>query len=130
FGLIIAPFAVPIAWAMCFVTVTGGFYRRLAARTGKPRLSAFLMTLGVAVAVVAPLAVVVTSLAREAASLSSTVVTVDSRARPLPGTLPPGAVAAPRAEAGYGDAWDRFFDKNARLRGWRDSVDSWLGTFG
>jgi predicted PurR-regulated permease PerM len=134
FGLIVAPFAVPIAWAMCFVTVTGGLYRRLAKRTGKPRLSAFLMTVGVALAVLAPLVLVVTTLAREAAALSSTALAVVDPAREDAKDAPKGgdAPASSRASAApaTADGWDRFFERNPRLRGWRDGADRWLASFG
>ena len=57
FGLILSPFLVPIGWAMCLATVTGGLYKRLERWTKKPRFAAFVMTLGTALAVVLPLVV-------------------------------------------------------------------------
>jgi len=146
FGLIILPFAVPIAWAMCAVTITGGVYRRLAQRTGKPRVSAFLMTMAVAIVVLAPLVLLVTSLASEAASLSATALAAAEARNNSPAPAPAagggapasgeadpasgGAEPKPVAEAAAADAWERFFSKHERLRAWRGSADRWLKSFG
>ncbi len=87
-GLLLWPFIVPIAWAMCLATVTGGTYRRLASRLGRPRLAATLVTLGVALFVVAPLVVVGGAAAQQAVALSRAVET---------GRKPPPTAPAARA---------------------------------
>jgi len=56
FGLILSPFIVPIAWALCLCATTARPYRWLVRRTGKPRLAAFLMVLATGAIVLAPMA--------------------------------------------------------------------------
>lgn len=70
FVLILAPFLVPIGWAMCLATVTIGLYRKFERWTKRPRLAAFLMTLGTALALVLPLAVFGSLIVEQALSLS------------------------------------------------------------
>ena len=43
FALILQPFLVPVAWALCLYAVSTRPYRWLAAKTRKPRTAAFLM---------------------------------------------------------------------------------------
>jgi predicted PurR-regulated permease PerM len=70
FGLILSPFLVPIGWAMCLATVTGGLFKRLERWTKKPRFAAFVMTLGTALAVVQPLVVFGSLVVEQALTLS------------------------------------------------------------
>src|SRR5262245_21848959 len=121
---------------MCFLVVTGGLYRRLETRTGKPRLSSFLMTLAVAIAVVAPLRLVGGSPAGEATSIASlsppeTAATpAAGGGAPAPAPCSDAEAGAPPSEAAAADAWNRFFASHGRIRAWRDDVDRWLGSFG
>ncbi|MDA1195477.1 MAG: AI-2E family transporter [Planctomycetota bacterium] len=55
FALVLLPFIVPIAWALCTFTVTMGPYGWLAARWHKPRLVALTMVLGTGLIVLLPL---------------------------------------------------------------------------
>jgi predicted PurR-regulated permease PerM len=105
-GLILAPFLVPIAWAMCLATVTGGLFRRLARRLGRPRLAAFLMTVATAVAVVLPLVMVGSAIVREAASLTQ------------------------KADGPVADAWEDFLKRHERIADVRVQADHWLASFG
>ncbi len=41
--LILQPFLVPVAWALCLFAVTARFYRAAAVRTRRPRMTAFLL---------------------------------------------------------------------------------------
>lgn len=99
FGLILLPFLVPIAWAMCLATVTIGLYRKFERWTKRPRLAAFLMTLGTALAVVLPLVVFGTLIVEQALSLSQAQreARAAAAARARPGAAPvaptPSAVA-------------------------------------
>src|SRR5262245_66509330 len=102
---------------MCFLVVTGGLYRRLETRTGKPRLSSFLMTLAVAIAVVAPLTLVGVSLAREATSIAS-LSPPETAATPAAGGGAPAPAPSSDAEAGAAPAgaaaagaWARFLGR-------------------
>lgn len=124
-GLLLWPFIVPIAWAMCLATVTGGMYRRLASRLNRPRLSATLVTLGVAVFVVAPLVVVGTAVAQQAMDLSRRV---DADRRASATAAQPGAPGAPEA-ARPGDAWDAFFAEHPTLDEVRGNIDRQLAAF-
>ena len=105
-GLILAPFLVPIAWAMCLVTVTGGNYRRLSRRLGRPRLAAFLMTVGTALAVVVPLVLGASAIAREAAALTK------------------------KSDAPVADKWEEFLSRHERIAEVRAQADRWLENFG
>ena len=111
-GLILSPFLLPIAWALCLVTVTGGLYRRMAARTGKPQLSALLMTIGVALGVLVPLVALGGAVVKEAISLS------ERAAADAEIDTPP-----------TGDRWDDFFAQHEHLRAMRDRIDKQLETF-
>jgi predicted PurR-regulated permease PerM len=124
FGLILAPFAVPIAWAMCFATVTGPLYRRLARKTGRPRLAALVMTVLVAAGVVAPLVVAGTAIAHEATALSSEAPTPDAR-----GARAPAPAPAPAATPKSLDPWDRFLVEHDRVRQLAQAADDWLKPF-
>jgi predicted PurR-regulated permease PerM len=110
-GLILSPFLVPIAWALCLVTVTGGLYRRLAARTGRPRLAAFLLTLGVATCVLVPLVALGGAVVGEA-------ITLSERA---------GEDRAGAAAPTTGDAWDDFFAQHENLQAIKARIDGQLG---
>ncbi len=55
FGLILSPFIVPIAWALCLCATTAGPYRWLVRKTRKPRLAAFLLVLATGAVVLAPM---------------------------------------------------------------------------
>lgn len=131
-GLLLWPFIVPIAWAMCLATVTGGTYRRLASRLGRPRLAATVVTLGVALFVVAPLVVVGAAVAQQAVALSRAVETGRKPATPphaAPATpgAPSDAPAAPVAPAA--DRWETFFTEHPSLDEIRVKVDRQLASF-
>jgi len=111
-GLILSPFLLPIAWALCLVTVTGGLYRRMAARTGKPQLCALLMTIGVALGVLVPLVALGGAVVKEAIGLS------ERAAADAEIDTPP-----------TGDRWDDFFAQHEHLRAMRDRIDKQLETF-
>jgi predicted PurR-regulated permease PerM len=129
FGLLLSPFLVPIAWAMCLVTVTGGIYRRLARRTGRPRFAALLMTIGTAIFLVAPIAYVGGSLVREAIALTKKT-SRDVAKKPAPGALPAPAAPAGEADAAAPtDAWDQFFAEHATLDTIRRQIDEKLAAF-
>ncbi len=117
FGLILSPFLVPIAWAMCLVTVTGGLYHRLAKRTGWPRLSAFAMTVAVGAAVLVPVVFVGVTLAQEANAFAAKAT---ARTEPRPGSP---------ATPATGDSWDRFFAEHEKLGSAKDRVDGLLKPF-
>src|SRR5262245_15624758 len=122
FVLILSPFLVPIAWAMCVLTVTSGLHARLAAATGKPRLSAFVMTFAVAVVVVVPLGVVGITIVKEASDLASRFAapsTPSPQADPPKGTTPAPS-PAPATSASKGDKWDDFFASHSRMAHARD----------
>lgn len=55
FGLILAPFIVPIAWALCLCATTARPYGWLAAKWRRPRLAAFAMVLATALVVLVPM---------------------------------------------------------------------------
>ncbi|MDJ0522004.1 MAG: AI-2E family transporter [Planctomycetota bacterium] len=55
FGLILLPFIVPIAWALCLCATTAKPYRWMATRWRKPRLAAFIMVLLTAAGVLVPM---------------------------------------------------------------------------
>ncbi len=152
FGLILLPFLVPIAWAMCLATVTTGLYRKFERWTKRPRLAAFLMTFGTALAVVLPLLVFGTLIVEQALSLSQG----QRGPRAAPAATPPGTppatapgtgpatepaappVTPPAPPAGptaspvppppvqAPDGWDNFFARNPRLARWLEQVDRQL----
>jgi predicted PurR-regulated permease PerM len=146
-GLILWPFAVPIAWALCMLTVTGGFYQRLAKKTGRPRLSALAMTLATAVVLMLPIALVGTAVAKEAAALARRAATAAGEAsaegeapaegegarppaegeRPADGEPP---AETPASAKGAQDAWDRFFAEHPKLDEIRQKVDGLLARVG
>jgi predicted PurR-regulated permease PerM len=68
-GLILLPFLVPIAWALCLCAVTTRPYQFLARSWGKPRLASGVMVLLTAIMILAPLIVVGTLVVEEAGSL-------------------------------------------------------------
>lgn len=132
FGLLLSPFLVPIAWAMCLVTVTGGLYRRLAARLGRPRLAAFVMTVATAIFLVAPVAYIGSTLVREAIALTKKVPKepAKQRAAGAPAVTPtPPPVELDPAEARPADAWDEFFAEHQTLDTIRRKIDEKLGAF-
>jgi predicted PurR-regulated permease PerM len=134
FGLVLAPFLVPIAWAMCLVTVTGGIFRWLARVTGKPGFCAFLMTVVTAGAVVAPLAFVGVVIAKQAGEIARSA---QEAPPPAPGGAPGGApgaapgspAAKPAPATPCDDAWDEFFREHPRLDDMRVQVDKFLAPF-
>ncbi|MBL9088044.1 MAG: AI-2E family transporter [Planctomycetia bacterium] len=130
-GLLLWPFIVPIAWAMCLATVTGGTYRRLASRLGRPRLAATVVTLGVAVFVVAPLVVVGAAVAQQAVALSRAVETGRKPAAPAPAPATPATPGAPSAApaAPAADRWETFFAEHPSLDEIRVKVDRQLASF-
>ncbi len=115
-GLLLWPFIVPIAWAMCLATVAGGLYRRVASRLGRPRLAATIVTLVVAVFVIAPLVVVGGAVAQEAVALSREVES--GRKVVASDGTPPSA-----------DRWDTFFAEHPSLDEVRANVDRKLAPF-
>jgi predicted PurR-regulated permease PerM len=60
FALILLPFIVPVAWALCIFAVTVKPYRWLAARTRRPRISALLLVLGTGCMVLGPMIYIAT----------------------------------------------------------------------
>jgi predicted PurR-regulated permease PerM len=128
-GLILLPFAVPIAWALCMLTVTNGLYRRLARRTGKPRLAALLMTLATALVLMLPIAVIGIAVAKEAANLAERVDEQTAEAKQGTPTPMPEA-ESPAPAAGAKDAWDRFFERHPKIDRFRAQVDGWLRRVG
>jgi predicted PurR-regulated permease PerM len=60
FALILLPFIVPVAWALCIFAVTVKPYRWLAARTRKPRISALILVLGTGCMVLGPMIYIAT----------------------------------------------------------------------
>lgn len=138
-GLLLAPFLVPIAWAMCLVTVTGGLYRRLERRTGRPKLAALVMTLGTAIVLLAPLVFAGGTLVREAIALSRSVAkdvpAAKPKTAPAPGAVEPAPIPPPTvgpdgvAIAPTGDAWEDFFAEHPTLDTIRRRIDEKLGAF-
>ncbi len=55
FGLILLPFVVPIAWALCLCATTAKPYRWLTLKWRRPRLAAFVMVLLTAAVVLLPM---------------------------------------------------------------------------
>jgi len=129
--LLLLPFIVPIAWAMCLATVTGGLYRRLASRTGRPRLSAALMTFGVAIALVLPLAFVGSAVASQAVALSRSSLASGGKptgprpAAPTASSPKPGGAEPAHAE----DAWARFFAEHPALDELQTKANDQLSPF-
>lgn len=119
-GLLLWPFIVPIAWSMCLATVTGRFYRRLASRTGRPRLSAWLVTLLVAVFIVLPVLVVGSAVASQAVAFSRTDA---ATARRPAAAKPADGVDRPL------DAWEQFFADHPSLDEMQRKLDAQLASF-
>ncbi len=69
FYLILAPFIIPIAWALCLGAVTAHPYRILAAKWKKPRLSAVVMVVLVAVVILGPVVFVSAMVLEEARAI-------------------------------------------------------------
>ncbi len=69
FFLILAPFIVPVAWALCLGAITTHPYRILAARWKKPRLSAAVMVVLTALVILGPVVFVSSMVLEEARSL-------------------------------------------------------------
>ncbi|MFV1960179.1 MAG: AI-2E family transporter [Planctomycetota bacterium] len=59
FVLVLRPFLVPIAWALCFAAMTHRPYRAHAARTGKPNLSALVLVVLTMLVLVVPVGLVI-----------------------------------------------------------------------
>lgn len=57
-GMIVWPFVIPIAWALCLAAVTYRLYRVAARKSGRPRLTAAAMVLTTALTILVPLLVV------------------------------------------------------------------------
>ncbi len=122
FGLILLPFLVPIAWAMCLVTVTGGLYRRLARVTRRPALAAFGMTFATAVLVLGPLVFLGTAVVTQAIELSEKVTA---------GGGPSEPTAAAEGRPSTGDKrWDDFLVDHPRLDRVRRDLDHTLAPLG
>ncbi len=69
FGLILLPFIVPIAWALCLAAVTARPHAWLRARWKRPRLAAGVMTVATGLVIVTPVIVVSLLLLAEARNL-------------------------------------------------------------
>lgn len=69
FALILRPFLVPVAWALCLYAVTARAYRYLAARMRRPRLVALLMVALTGALVLGPLLYVGAVFVDQAASV-------------------------------------------------------------
>lgn len=80
FGLILLPFVVPIAWALCLAAVTARPYQFLARRLGRPRLASLAMVLGTALVVLAPLFVLGVLVVQEAGKIDFTDTQAELRA--------------------------------------------------
>ncbi len=122
FGLILLPFLVPIAWAMCLVTVTGGVYRRLERATHRPALAAFAMTVATAVLVLGPLVFLGTAVVTQAIDLSEKVTAGGAPSEP-------GPAAAGRPSTGD-KRWDDFLVDHPRLDKIRRDLDDTLSQLG
>lgn len=72
FLLVLSPFLGPIAWALCLAAITLVPYRRLARATGRPHLSALIMVVATAIAILVPLAVVLLMAGQELVRLGET----------------------------------------------------------
>jgi predicted PurR-regulated permease PerM len=107
--LILAPFIVPIAWALCLLTVTAPLYRRLASWSGKPRLAALAMTLAVAFVVVLPVSFVGKAVVSEAVSLARSAEEEKQH-----------------VDDKTGDAWNDFFAEHPKLDRVRAKIDEQL----
>jgi predicted PurR-regulated permease PerM len=108
--LILAPFIVPIAWALCLLTVTAPLYHRLASWSGRPRLAALVMTLAVALFVVIPVTFVGRAVVTEALDLARSAE--EEKKTP--------------AEDKTGDAWHDFFAEHPKFDRVRAKVDEQL----
>ena len=115
-GLLLWPFIVPIAWAMCLATVAGGLYRRVASRLGRPPHPPPNETRVGAGLVIAPLVVVGGAVAQEAVALSREVES--GRKVVASDGTPPSA-----------DRWDTFFAEHPSLDEVRANVDRKLAPF-
>ena len=69
FGLILWPFVVPIAWALCLAAVTARPYRYLARVWRRPRLASLAMVLLTALGILAPMILVGALVIEEAQAL-------------------------------------------------------------
>ena len=108
-GLILSPFLLPIAWAVCLATVTAGPYARLARWTKRPKLSALTVTILTGALVIVPAVLLVSSIAREAMEISQRV----------------------RDDLPAGDGtWGGFLERHRNLAELKESADRWLGSFG
>lgn len=111
FGLILLPFVVPVAWALCLAAVTQRPHAWLRARWGRPRLAAGAMTLATGLVIVAPMVVASLLLLAEARTL-------DYR----------GAVEAIEARAPQLDDWLRELgiDLGVLVTNIRDNAPGWV----
>jgi predicted PurR-regulated permease PerM len=82
--LVLRPFLTAIAWAAVLAYVTWPVFRRLRAHTRRPRLMAALFTVGVAVGVGFPVAILLVNLAEQVASLVGAVRAWAAAGAPLP----------------------------------------------
>jgi predicted PurR-regulated permease PerM len=131
FGLIIVPFLVPIAWAMCLATVTAGMHARIIRWTRRPALAAFLMTLSTCLLILLPVVMIGSAIVKQALDLrarvdaSTTAPLPSTDARPPSPAPPPSPTPPPPA-----DAWDDFFRRHARLDEMRRDADAALAPLG
>jgi predicted PurR-regulated permease PerM len=65
-GLILWPFLVPVAWALCIASVTARAYDALARRLGRPRLAAGVLTVATGLVILLPLGLLIALLLAEA----------------------------------------------------------------
>lgn len=72
FGLILLPFVVPIAWALCLCATTAKPYRWLTVKWRRPRLAAFAMVLLTAAVVLLPMVFVGALVIEQASELNFT----------------------------------------------------------
>jgi predicted PurR-regulated permease PerM len=121
---------------MCLLTVTSPLYGRLERFTRRPRISAFVMTVGVALAVMVPLGFVGLSIVREAKALAMKAVGEPAAPPAAPAPPPPAPGENPEnpaARAGLTppprDTWDDFFSRNPRLGHAQGKVDEFLRPF-
>ncbi len=82
--LVLRPFLVPIAWASIVAYVTWPAYTAMCRKLGRPRFTAALFTLGVALGVGIPLAWLLVALANQGTQLVTELVDWVNAGTPLP----------------------------------------------
>lgn len=86
-GWILRPFLTPLAWAAILAYATWPLHQRLPGRERRPRLVAAALTVGVAVGIGIPVALLLVTLADEATRIAGTVLEWREAGAPLPEAL-------------------------------------------